>query len=137
MHEQQKGVKYLRCAAKGAVVTLVAGTVILLILSAVIGSGKIPSSLMEEYVIATVILATFIGGLVSVRLQGRTAAITALLSGMLILIGITVASMLANGIIFFNSLYVKMLISIFAGSITGGILGTRRTASKKRKKAFT
>lgn len=134
--EQQKAMRYLKAALKGAAVSAVAGTLILLILSWLIGKGRIPSELMEEYVIVTVIVATFLGGIVSVRLQGRTAAVTALLSGVVILLGITVASMFANGILFINGGYVKMMVSIFAGSMTGGMLGTRRKTSKKRKKTM-
>lgn len=132
--EQQKLMRYLKAAVKGALVAVLAGTVILLILSWLIGKGRIPSDLMEEYVIVTVIVATFLGGTVSVRLQGRTAAVTALLSGAMILLGIIAASMCANGILFVNGGFVKMMVSVFAGSITGGMLGTRRKTAKKRKK---
>ena len=134
--EQQKAMRYLKSATKGAAVSVIAGTVILFFLSWLIGKGRIPSELMEEYVIVTVIVATFLGGTVSVRLQGRTAAVTALLSGVLILLGISVASMFANGILFVNGSYVKMMVSIFARSMTGGMLGTRRKSSKKRKKTM-
>lgn len=133
--EQQKAMKYLKAAAKGMLVSVISGTMILLFLSWLIGKGHIPSTLMEEYAIVSVIIATFLGGTVSVRIQGKSAAITALLSGALILLGITVASMFANGIIFINSGYIKMLVSVFAGSMTAGILGTRRKTSKKRKKS--
>lgn len=132
--EQQKAMRYLKAAVKGAFVSLLSGTVILLILSWLIGKGRIPANLMEEYVIVTVIVATFLGGTVSVRLQGRTAAVTALFSGALILLGITVASLFENGIFFVNGGYIKMLVSVFAGSVTGGMLGTRRKTAKKRKK---
>ena len=132
--EQQKLMRYLKAAVKGALVSAAAGAAILLVLSWLIGKGRIPSDLMEEYVIVTVIVATFLGGTVSVRLQGRTAAVTALLSGAVILLGITIASLFANGVLFVNGNYVKMLVSIFAGSITGGMLGTRRKTAKKRKK---
>lgn len=134
--EQQKAMRYLKAAFKGTVVSVLSGAVILLILSWLIGKGRIPANLMEEYVIVTVIVATFLGGTVSVRLQGRTAAVTALFSGALVLLGITVASLFENGIFFVNGGYVKMLVSIFAGSVTGGMLGTRRKASKKRKKTM-
>lgn len=137
MHEQQKAVKYIRCAVKGAGVTVVSAAVILFVLSWLISGGAIPSTMMEEYVIVTVILSALLGGVIAVRLQGRTAIITALISGFVVLLGITVASMLANGIVFFNSLYVKMMISIFAGSITGGVLGAKRSTSKKRRKSVT
>lgn len=133
--EQQKAMKYLKAASKGALVSVISGTVILLLLSWLIGKGNIPSTLMEEYVIVSVIISTFLGGVVSVRIQGKSAAVTALMSGAFILLGITIASMFANGIIFINGGYIKMLVSIFAGSMSGGILGTRRKTSKKRKKS--
>lgn len=134
--EQQKALRYMKSAMKGAAVTVVSGGLILLVLSWLVGKGHIPSDLMEEYVIVAVIVSSFLGGSVSVRLQGRTAAVTALISGMIVLLGITVASMFANGILFVNSGYVKMLVSVFAGSITGGMLGTRRKGSKRRKKSI-
>ena len=86
--EQQKAMRYLKSATKGAAVSVIAGTVILFFLS------------------------------------------------WLILLGISVASMFANGILFVNGSYVKMMVSIFAGSMTGGMLGTRRKSSKKRKKTM-
>lgn len=132
--EQQKALKYCKTAAKGALVSVIAGAFILLVISWLIGKGRISATLMEEYVIVSVIIATFLGGTVAVRLQGRTAAVTALFSGLIVLLGITIASLFENGILFINGGYVKMLVSIFAGSITGGMLGTRRKTSKKRKK---
>ena len=53
--EQQKAMRYLKSATKGAAVSVIAGTVILFFLSWLIGKGRIPSELMEEYVIVTVI----------------------------------------------------------------------------------
>lgn len=133
MTESQKLKKYMKCAIKGTILSIVTCILILAVLAILIQKGSIPSSLMEPCVIVTVIIATCVGGSIAVRLQGRTAAITALLSGLLGLLLITTVAFAENGLRFLNAGYAKMLVSIFAGSLTGGMLGTHQKSVKKRK----
>ena len=134
MNEQKRLTQWVICALKGAGITVLSGTAILLILAWLIASGRIPEDLMEVSVLAALILASFFGGRAAVRCQGGTAGVTALVSGAVVLLGITIASAAENGLLFFTGRYVKLLVAIFAGCLAGGMLATRRRTASRRKK---
>lgn len=134
MTEQKKVLHDLQYALKGAAVTVIAGTLILLCLAWLIAAGRIPADLLEVYVLSAVIAASLIGGFVSVRIQGRSGAVSALLSGLLIILAITAASITANGLSFFGGNYVQVLAAVFGGSLSGGMLGVRRRSRSGRKR---
>ena len=92
MNEQKRITQWVICALKGAGITVLSGTVILLIFAWLIASGRIPEDLMEVSVLTALILASFFGGRAAVRCQGGTAGVTALVSGAVVLLGITIAS---------------------------------------------
>lgn len=134
MNEQKRITQWVICALKGAGITVLSGTLILLIFAWLIASGRIPEDLMEVSVLTALILASFFGGRAAVRCQGGTAGVTALVSGAVVLLGITIASAAENGLLFFTGRYMKLLVAIFAGSLAGGMLATRRRTPNRRRK---
>ena len=131
MKKSQKMMSITIYACKGSLISLAVGAALLTLFSWMIEKGWIPVDLMGICVIVVVICASFIGGAIAVRMQ-RGAVITGLAAGVILLIGMTVATALGHGGNFSGAQYSRMVVSIFTGSFVGSTLGSYRRKSGKR-----
>ena len=133
MNEQNKLILMCKNAGIGMLVTMAAGAGILWVLSWLVANGTVPEDYIAVGVTAVLILASGIGGFISVRLQGKTAAVTALLSGIMVLLVLMIGSVGADGISFLQPTSVRWLVAVFSGSLVGGMLGTGSIRTRKRR----
>ena len=130
----EKGIDALaliRHAALGAAWGIALTIVVIFIFAAVLIAGRLPSSLMDPFIIVSVIIGTALSGAYCAKKQGGgviTAGVsTAAVYVLLLLIG----SMMFGQ----NSTEAPLTLELIIAALAGGIFGGVLKLNKKRKKS--